>query len=78
MLFLLTVALSAKLKDIMCLICGYCICYTSDSTATVDLFNVSDVKFIFKKQCNSLRVPAQILAMTTVNTCDTAVAAIAQ
>lgn len=60
----------------MRLICSYCICYTSNSTATEDFFNVSDVKFIFKKQCNSLLVPAQIFA--TGNTCDTAVAAIAK
>lgn len=74
-MLVLWTAVFAKLKGIMRLICSYCICYTSNSTATEDFFNVSDVKFIFKKQCNSLLVPAQIFA--TGNTCDTAVAAIA-
>jgi len=46
----------AQLKGIRYLICGYCICYTSSSAAT-GFLNVSDVKFIFKKQCLSL-VPA--------------------
>lgn len=52
---------------------SYCLCYTSSSAATEDFFNVFDVKFIFKKRCNSWLMPAQIFA--TVHTCDTAVAA---
>lgn len=76
MLVLCTAASPATLKDIRYLICSYCICYTTNSTAT-DFWNVSDVKCIFKEQCNSLPLPAQPLATARANTCDTAVAAMA-